>query len=264
MRMFKEIISGPDEVWLVYIQASIRGMIGGENEWPTIRKTFFEKSFPIHATPHGFDRIGLDPRPVEDDLSHLHVRNPKRLYDSWLQVLERIGVRPREERYRILLAFYPRRTICNLRDAKDWLQSEDSGWKTKPESTLSSQGPEIEEVTASETPESRAEDISKAVRPAFGFWLFPVDAFCDANKTSEPQGYFTTFDVRKHRPKLALFRLNEGDMDRNLSKEVEAQHEVTFERRYLDREQVSNIPVRLTLPYRRSRAYGLSFTLEDA
>ncbi|EWG53585.1 hypothetical protein FVEG_11984 [Fusarium verticillioides 7600] len=208
MRMFREIISGLDEVWLVYIQASIRGMIGGENERSTIRKTFFERSFPIHALPHSFDRIGLDPRTVEDDLSHLHVRNPKRLYDSWLQTLEKIEVRPCEEQYRILLGFNPRRSICNLRDAEDWLQSENSGWTTQPESTWSSQEPKIEGVAASETRESEDEDISKAVRPAFGFWLFPVDAFCDANKTPESEGYFTTFDVRKYRPELAIRRLN--------------------------------------------------------
>ncbi|KAF5606344.1 acyl oxidase [Fusarium pseudocircinatum] len=262
MRMFKEIITGLDEVWLVYIQASIRGMISGEDERPTIRKTFFEKSFPIHATPHSFDRIGLDPRTVEDDLGHLHVRNPKRLYDSWLQVLERIEARPREQRCRVLLALNPRRTICNLTGAKDWLESEDSVWATKPESTWSSQEPNIEGVGTSETRESRDEDMSKAVRPAFGFWLFPVDAFCDANKTSEPQGYFTAFDVRKHRPELALLRLNEEDMDRNVSKEVEAHHEFDVERRYLSHE-ISNIPVRPTLPSTRSRAYGPSFTLED-
>ncbi|KAF5648438.1 acyl oxidase [Fusarium tjaetaba] len=263
MRMFKEIISGLDEVWLVYIQASIRGMIGGETERSTIRKRFFERSFPIHATPHSFDRIGPDPRTVEDDLSHLHVRNPKRLYDSWLQALEKIEVRPREERYRILLGFNPRRSICNLRDAEDWLQSENSGWTTKSESTWSSQEPKIEGVAASETPESRDEDIGKAVRPAFGFWLFPVDAFCDANKTSESEGYFTTFDVRKYRPELALRRLNEGDLGRNVSKEVDAHHEVAIERRYLYRGQTSNNPVEPILPYRR-RAYGPSLTLEDA
>ncbi|KAF5609796.1 acyl oxidase [Fusarium subglutinans] len=220
MKIFKEVISGLDEVWLISIQVSLRQMIGGEDEWPTIRKTFFERSLPIHATAHNFDRIGLDPRTVENDLSHLHIRNPKLLYGSWLQVLETIEVRPCEERYRLLLAFNPRRTICDLRDAEDWLQWEENGWVPKTGSTWPSQESQIESVAASETPESRDEDISMTVRPAFGFWLFPVDAFCDANKTLEPRNCFTTFDVRKHRPELVLARLNEGDMDRNVSKEV--------------------------------------------
>ncbi|KAI1012285.1 hypothetical protein LB503_004358 [Fusarium chuoi] len=242
MRIFREIISGLDEVWLVSIQESIRQMIGGENEWPTIRKTFFERSVPIHATPHRFERIGLDPRTIEDDLSHLHVRNPKRLYDSWLQVLERIGLKPCEERYCLLLAFNPRRTICNLRDAEDWLHWEGNGWVAKPESIWPSEEPQIERVAASEPTESRDEDITKAVRPAFGFWLFPVDTFCDANKTGERQGYITTFDVRKHRPELALLLLNEGDTDRNVSGEVEARDNITLE------PQVLRLPQRTRAP----------------
>ncbi|CVK86453.1 uncharacterized protein FMAN_16047 [Fusarium mangiferae] len=242
MRIFREIISGLDEVWLISIQESIRQLIGGENEWPAVRKTFFERSVPIHATPHSFERIGLDPRTVEDDLSHLHVRNPKRLYDSWLQVLERIEVKPCEERYRLLLAFNPRRTICNLRDAEDWLQWEGNGWVAKPGSTWPSQEPQIERV-ASEPTESRDEDITKAVRPAFGFWLFPVDAFCDANKTGEPQGYITTFDVRKHRPELALLLLNEGDTDRNVSAEVVARNNIILEPRLLRLSQRRRAPL---------------------
>ncbi|SCN86334.1 uncharacterized protein FFB20_07609 [Fusarium fujikuroi] len=195
--------------------------------------------FPFTLRHTASIRIGLDPRTVEDDLSHLHIRNPKRLYDSWLQVLERIEVRPREERYRLLLAFNPRRTICNLRDAEDWLQCEGNGWAAKPGSAWPSQEPQIERVAASEPTESRDEDITKVVRPAFGFWLFPVDAFCDANKTGERQGYITTFDVSKLRPELALFLLNEGDTDRNVSGEVEARDNITLE------------PRALTLPQRR-------------
>ncbi|CVK85911.1 uncharacterized protein FPRN_06407 [Fusarium proliferatum] len=242
MRIFKEIISGLDEVWLVSIQESIRQMIGGENGCSTIRKTILQRSIPIHATPHRFERIGLDPRTVEDDLSHLHVRNPKRLYDSWLQVLEGIKVRPCEERYRLLLAFNPRRAICNLGDAEDWLQWEGNGWSAKPGSAWPSQEPQIERVAASEPTESQDEDITKVVRPAFGFWLFTVDAFCDANKTGERQGYITTFDVRKHRPELALLLLNEGDVDRNVSGEVEARHKITMEPR------VSRLPQRRRAP----------------
>ncbi|KAI7767303.1 hypothetical protein LZL87_009705 [Fusarium oxysporum] len=229
MKIFKEIISGLDEVWLASIQESVRQMIGGETGWPTIHKTFFERSFPIHATPHSFDRIGPDPRTAENDLSHLHVRDPKRLYDSWLQVLERIDVKPAEERYRLLLAFNPRQTISNLRDAEDWLQREDSRWTAETGSRRSSYGSDIGRVAASETPEFRDEDLSKSARPAFGFWLFPVDAFSDENNSAEPQDRIDTFDVRKHRPELALLRLNGGETDRNVLEEGEARHRIALE-----------------------------------
>ncbi|KAH7226232.1 hypothetical protein BKA60DRAFT_178001 [Fusarium oxysporum] len=169
VRTFKEIISELNEVWLVSIQECTRQMIGDETGWPTIHKRFLDRSFPIHATPHSFDRIGPDPRTIENYLSHLHVHDPKRLYDSWLQVLERIGVKPCEERYRLLLAFRPGHNICKLRDAEDWLQREESRWTAKPDSRRPSYEQEIESVAASETPEIRDEDLSKAVRPAFGF-----------------------------------------------------------------------------------------------
>ncbi|KAF4434695.1 acyl- oxidase [Fusarium acutatum] len=262
MKIFKEIITRLDQVWLISIQKSVRQMTAGESGRETIHKTFFERSFPIHVTPHSFDLIGPDPRTIENDLSHLHLRSPKRLYDSWLQVLERIEVEPCEERYRLLLAFKPRQMTCNLRDAEDWLKWEDSTWTRKPGSMWPSQEPHIETVAASETPEFRDEDLSKAVRPALGFWLFPVDAFCDENKTEEPQGPIFTFDVRKHRPELALLRLNEGDADRNVSKEVDAHHDIASEPRLLESPTRPH-PGRITLPHNRSRAYGPSFAMED-
>ncbi|KAH7212190.1 hypothetical protein DER44DRAFT_213276 [Fusarium oxysporum] len=234
-------------------------MIGDETGWPTIHKRFLDRSFPIHATPHSFDRIGPDPRTIENYLSHLHVHDPKRLYDSWLQVLERIGVKPCEERYRLLLAFRPGYNICKLRDAEDWLQREESRWTAKPDSRRPSYEQEIESVAASETPEIRDEDLSKAARPAFGFWLFPVDAFSDENKSAEPQDTSDSFDVRKHRPELVLLRLNGGETDRNVSEEVEAHHSIAFEPR------LQGLPMRkkITSNVGRIRRPRPSYTTED-
>ncbi|KAM5371846.1 hypothetical protein ACJA88_009259 [Fusarium oxysporum] len=259
VRTFKEIISELNEVWLVSIQECTRQMIGDETGWPTIHKRFLDRSFPIHATPHSFDRIGPDPRTIENCLSHLHVHDPKRLYDSWLQVLERIGVKPCEERYRLLLAFRPGHNICKLRDAEDWLQREESRWIAKPDSRRPSYEQEIESVAASETPEIRDEDLSKAVRPAFGFWLFPVDAFSDENDSAEPQDTSDSFDVRKHWPELVLLRLNGGETDRNVSREVEAHHSIAFEPR------LRGLPMRkkITSNVGRVRRPRPSYTTED-
>ncbi|KAH7253632.1 uncharacterized protein BKA55DRAFT_663084 [Fusarium redolens] len=166
MHTFKEIINGLDEIWFIFIQ-----------------------SFPISAASPSFDRIGPDPRTVENDLSHLHVLDPN-------------DVKPTEERYRVLLAFKPHcKGIYNLKDAEYWLQKEDRRWMAKS----------IGRMPASETPGFRDEDLDKAVKPAFGFWLFPVDAFSDENKSAELQELSTivTFDVRKHRPELVLLRINE-------------------------------------------------------
>ncbi|KAF5626112.1 acyl oxidase [Fusarium sp. NRRL 52700] len=218
MRIFKEIISGLDQVWLVCIRDCIRRMKAGISQWGTSNKTFFERSFPIDATPHSFDLIGPDPRTIESDLSHLHLRehlrDPKRLHDSWLRVLELIEVRPCEE---------------SLRDAENWLQWEDEAWTTVPGNMWPSPGgPHMETVAASETPEFGHQDLSKAVRPAFGFWLFPTEAFCDENKIEQARGPIVTFDVRKHRPELALLRLGEGDTDWNVSREGEAHRNIAL------------------------------------
>ncbi|KAF5250933.1 hypothetical protein FANTH_3987 [Fusarium anthophilum] len=251
MRSFKEIICRLNQVWLVSIQGSARQMIPSGDKWEPIQKPFFDRSFPINARPHSFDLIGPDPRTIENDLSHLHLRSPKCLYDSWLRILERLEVGPREERYRLLLTFEPRQTVCNLGDAEDCLLWEDSGWTRKPGSMWPSQEPPIERVAASETPEFRDEDLRKAVRPAFGFWLFPANAFCDENQTGEPQGPIVTFDVRKHRPELALLRLNDGDTDRNVSKEVAAHHNIALEPPRLLNLRNRPHPGRITLPSNR-------------
>jgi hypothetical protein len=180
-------------------------MIGYETGWSTVYKTFFERSFPISAASPSFDRIGPDPRTVENDLSHLHVLDPNGLYDSWLHILSKIDVKPTEERYRVLLAFKPHcKGIYNLKDAEYWLQKEDRRWMAKS----IGKGPfaelDIGRMPASETPGFRDEDLDKAVKPAFGFWLFPVDAFSDENKSAELQGTIVTHCVK---PEVYLLTL---------------------------------------------------------
>jgi hypothetical protein len=209
LRTFRQIISGIEEVWFVSIQRVGRQVIGHETGWPSISKTSFERSVPITAMPLRFDLIGPDPRAIGNDLSHVHLQNPRYLYNTWQSVIERLRIEPSRIQYRFLFTFSPSNDeIYNRGDASNWLQKEDDIWTGKykgdgPFSFLS-----LVKTPASETPAFKHENLETAVRPVIGFWLFPVDAFSDEDHSMTPYSEIRKVDVRKYWPELAILRLD--------------------------------------------------------
>ncbi|KAM0467410.1 hypothetical protein ACHAP7_011977 [Fusarium lateritium] len=209
LRTFKQMVSGLEEVWFVSIQRVGRQLIGYETGWPSIYKTFFERSVPITAMPLRFDRVGPDPRAIGNDLSHLHLLNPKFLYNAWQNVLEKFEIEPSEIQYRFLFTFSPSSDeIYNRTDASNWLQKEDDIWTGKQKSDGPFSSLHLTKTPASETPAFKNENLELAVLPVIGFWLFPVDAFPEGYNSTSPDNEIKKVDVRGYWPDLAILRLD--------------------------------------------------------
>ncbi|KAF4450071.1 acyl- oxidase [Fusarium austroafricanum] len=214
MKAFREVLAGLHEVWFVNIQTLVRQLCGRETGWPIMEETFFDRSFPIAAMSLRFDRIGQDPRPISNDLRGLHTINPYYQYESWLRALDKLGVKRTGIQYRFLLAFTPGNEdddIYNYEDATKWLKKEDDIWTGKYKSDGPFSSLNLTETPASELPRFRDEDLNKAVRPAIGFWLFPVDAFCkDSSSTGSHPSHprITGLDIAEHWPELAVSRIS--------------------------------------------------------
>ncbi|SPJ74102.1 uncharacterized protein FTOL_03832 [Fusarium torulosum] len=209
LRTFQQIINGLEEVWFVSIQRVGRQLIGYETGWPSIYKTFFERSVPITAMPPRFDRVGPDPRAIGNDLSHLHLLNPTYLYNSWRRVIERFEIEPSGIQHQFLFTFGPSRDqIYNSRDASNWLQKEDDIWTGKHKGDGPFSSLNLTKTPASETPAFKDENLELAVRPVIGFWIFPVDAFSDEYYSTTPDNEIKEVDVKGHWPDLAILRLD--------------------------------------------------------
>ncbi|KAM0552412.1 hypothetical protein ACHAPJ_007972 [Fusarium lateritium] len=209
MQVFKDVLFGLDQVWFVSIQINSRLQAGRTIGWPSIITPFFDRSFPITATPLSFDRIGADPRSIGKDLSNLHVLRPRYLFYRWQDTLEKLDIKLPNVQYRYLLAFSPNDAsdiIYDYDGAVRWLKKEDDIWtgNYKRDSAFSCLNLE---TPAAELPEFRDEDLNAAVRPAIGFWLFPVDAFYDGTEQTECDNALSKWDVKDHWPELALLRM---------------------------------------------------------
>jgi hypothetical protein len=209
LRTFQSMINGLEQVWFASVELTVRQRIGYETGWPSTCKTSFERSVPITAMTHGFDRVGPDPRAIGNDLSHLHVLNPRHLYNAWQSVLEKFEIEPSAIQYRFLFAFGPSHDeIYNRSDASNWVQKEDDIWTGKHQGDATFSSLNLTKTPAAEIPAFKDENLELAVRPVIGFWLFPVDAFSNGRHAMTPDNDIEEVDLREHWPDLAIFRLD--------------------------------------------------------
>jgi hypothetical protein len=191
--LFQETIDQLQEFWLLNRQTYGRvnlSLLSGV--WST--DSLFTRSFPLMPLTPTFELLGPDPRPISHELSRLNIDNLSSYLATWLLVLGNLGIKlGRNTRYRYLVA-QEAYMVYNREIAKNLLEKEDYRWRN----------PEIEKGKTVEL-----EDLEKAVKPAFGFWLFPGDAFGSfgINGAPAPQGDLNGReykDLSKFYPKLAL------------------------------------------------------------
>jgi len=208
MSAFKDIISQLREVFFVYVQNIARMILGRDTGAIVLHETSFNRSFPITAMGLNFDRIDRDPRQARKDFKSLFIMgNPHELYTSWLEAMEGMGINPPKAQYRILLTYRPYDRIYNEEDARKWIKKEDEIWNNTYKSTGPFSTIDWKTTAGSSLPKFRDEDLDKAVRPTFGFWLFPVDAFDDGSERGFHSNQISAWDVSEHWPELALLRL---------------------------------------------------------
>ncbi|KAI9654533.1 MAG: hypothetical protein M1821_006623 [Bathelium mastoideum] len=196
------------EVFFVSLPQSGRQIHGLLSSLPT-SETIFNRSFPIAAQAPSFERLHRDPRSIADDLQRVYVgdHHPRDVVYSWRQLLKTWGISPTRVKYYFLLALCPiaKHQISDCRSAKDWLQLEDDSWNG-----VQKEGPfsGLKLPIAAQSEKYKNEDLTKAVKPAFGFWLFPVDELGALPEKELSEDRFSGFlDLTKHWPELALLDL---------------------------------------------------------
>ena len=170
--------------------------------WPC--PTFLNRSIPITAEAPTFERIHCDPRPIAEDLAKVFPgRDYQELLEMWHQLLlDKWQVPTPNIKYSFLLAFDGEliHEVSNRKSAEKFVEKEDQKWN---ETEVWSPGGSPEKV--------KEENLSKAVRPAFGFWLFPVDAGPPLYREALTEGFAFQgkhiYDMSVRWPELALSSL---------------------------------------------------------
>lgn len=190
-------------VWLA-VSPIGRAMMGVRSNLPTV-KYRFDHSIPIMSANASFDRLGPDPRAIQAELQYTATAtiDPRRLSLVWHGFLTNSGVRRPRPQELVLFAMEPSAHGHQVHDAdtaKSFLRKEHEGWLRGQEESSS-----LVRKYAGKVPIEGPEELETAVRPAFGFWVVPMNAL----KDPEPPRVFSSpvFDLRGQHVELALAHL---------------------------------------------------------
>jgi hypothetical protein len=182
-----------------------RGIMGPFSNLSNVGVRFIH-SMPIITANSSFDVLTPDPRPIQSELRYVATANadPRNYSSLWHDTLKKWGiVQSHAVKEQVLFGFQPSiygPQIHDVETARSYLLKEDESW-------LRGQQERSRLVLrhAGKIPVEGLEELAKAVKPAFGFWLFPIEAL----KEPEPSRIAGSpvFDLRGHEPKLALAHL---------------------------------------------------------
>ena len=214
---FIETLTQLREVWIVSTPVVGRQIVGSLSGFGT-SGAMFNRAFPILSTLSTFERLPRDPRSISKDLENTSGLGSSRdVLQYWLRLLKKWHISPQKFRYRFFLAFDPRMAGGNISDqvsAKAWLQKQEDQWNGQgPSDGFLPKDVKVKWPVGAHDEKYRNEDLENAVRPAFGFWLFPLEALGRigndgllVDEETRPRGEMFK-DMTKHWPELGLLRL---------------------------------------------------------
>ena len=188
-------------------------------------ETILNRSFPILTTTTSFELLSSDPRPIAGDLEQVYVEtDPFGMLSPWQQLLKKWNASPSRIQYRFMLAYTPPGLthIYDRKSAENWIQKEEyewtGGWRMDDRLTENNWGYRFwEDSNKISTGPIGAlhekyvnEDLEKAVRPALGFWLFPIHAFggFPAEESVQNRSFGKEFlNLTQYWPELGLLSL---------------------------------------------------------
>ncbi|KAK3389871.1 hypothetical protein B0H63DRAFT_105021 [Podospora didyma] len=163
----------------------------------------FNHSMPVRSNVPQFVLLGRDPRPVGPELKYVATAaaDPRQMRVLWQDLLTRWNVHQKiPARERVLFAKTSSdslRHVNGSKSAKTFFKREEREWMEVQEKWKS-----MVVRFAGKMPVESPEELAKAVRPAFGFWLFPAEALGPLE--GNISGSKKVFDMTGFWPELAL------------------------------------------------------------
>ena len=214
---FVETLTQLREVWIVSTPVVGRQIVGPLSGFETAG-AMFNRAFPILSLSSTFERFPRDPRSISKDLENTSGLGSSRdVLQYWLRLLKRWHISPQKLRYRFFLAFDPRMVGGDISDqvsAKAWLQKQEDQWNGHGRNDgFLPKDVEAKWPVGAHDERYRHEDLENAVRPVFGFWLFPLEALGRigqdgllVDENTQPRGAMFK-DMTEHWPELGLLSL---------------------------------------------------------
>lgn len=217
---FRQTLTQLQEIFLVQSVSAGRQILGAMSG-VALNEFILNRSMPIATSTPIFDRLHTDPRPIAGDLEHAYIgEGPLIMLYMWQQLLKTWDISPIRTKYEFLLTFVPIASFFEVydeRSAKQWVETEDYEWtgKWRADDNVDgvwatrkySDGTIWKQPVGALYGKYKDEDLEKAVKPAFGFWMFPVDVFGKVpSSDDECKKVFSKqiVDMSEHWPGLGL------------------------------------------------------------
>ena len=189
-KSFRQTLTQIQEIFLVEWVCTGRQILGAMSG-VALNEFILNRSMPIDTSTPTFDRLHHDPRPIAEDLEHAYIgEGPLRMLYLWQKLLKTWDISPTGTKYQFLLTFVPPGShpgVHDERSAKQWVEKEDYEWtgKWREDDNVDgvwarrkfSDGTIWKQPVGTLYGKYKDEDLEKAAKPAFGFWMFPVDVF---------------------------------------------------------------------------------------
>lgn len=193
---FTQIIQNLREV-IFYSTIRAGRQILGSHTVVLTPETIYNRSFPIEAKIPTFDRLPRDPRTIGEDLRRVFIgmNDHRDQINLWHQLLKAWDITNLEVEYKWHIAFEPRASeqIFDKTSANEFMQSEDNTWNGIENPThIDSISQSLRESgyrlpVGAESERYKNEDLEAAVKPAFGFWLFPIHVLGPVQEDGVPE-----------------------------------------------------------------------------
>ncbi|KAI0535546.1 hypothetical protein GGR58DRAFT_439822 [Xylaria digitata] len=177
------------------------------NHSPQNKTPITQSLSPLMSSIPTFDLLHRDPRSIEHDISRLFLGldDIPREISSWKLMLREWGVDPSQMETRVLFDYRNSNPCLPIEDSShegpDLQRFRIPGTNRLLYESSSSSGPTIHLTGEWKAP--------KRDNPAFGFWMFPLEAFSQKNRLRYPTSW-DIWDLSDYWPELGLIRLPTG------------------------------------------------------
>ena len=201
-------------VYLLCLETTGRMFLGPLNGVRAITGFEMHRSRPVLGSVPAFQRIAVDPRPVEKDLKRTFMgnRDPLKLMYAWKRLLKLYGIAERSDlEYSFMVSCSPKGPAASITDresAEQWIAQEDARWRSGVEEW-------DQRLRPGNVEREKPEDLCNAPQTAVGFWLFPIQALgqlpSDEKRAEDVEREFEpkrVADLSEYRPQLGLMEIS--------------------------------------------------------
>jgi hypothetical protein len=153
------------------------------------RKAHLSRSRPLLASVSRFERLPQDPRSIEEELKMVFLPrgDPREQIYRWFRLLDKwkISNDDRPVKYRFMITCDDRR-VETRQEARMSLKCEKGRWERSKKNAKQAR--------------SKEKYHDRALPSAYGFWLFPIDAFGmipEAHPDIRHEGFLRSTDLAK-------------------------------------------------------------------